>query len=149
MRSLAILKVCPEPKPCKRMQALANPSCKPHQAPASVSSTKIERGRKRTEASDGVPQAGLRRLGFPASASVKWQEPVAEEAFAKEAAEKAEEHRVAAARAEAAQKAEEERLAQAAAAKAAAEKEEEARLAAAKAAAAQKEEDRPARYPTD
>eukprot|EP00439_Symbiodinium_sp_Y106_P052148 s1484_g6.t5 len=80
--------------------------------------------RKRTEASDGVPQ-----------------EPVAEEAFAKEAAEKAEEQRVAAARAEAAQKAEEERLAQAAAAKAAAEKEEEARLAAAKAAAAQKEEE--------
>ena len=75
----SIPKVCPEPKPCKRMQALANPSCKPLlQAPATVSSTKIERGmkallqRKRTEASDGVPQAGLRRLGFPASASVKW-----------------------------------------------------------------------------
>ena len=47
---------------------------------------------------------------------------MAEEAFAKEAAEKAEEQRVAAARAEAAQKAEEERLAQAAAAKAAAER---------------------------
>ena len=69
---------------------------------------------------------------------------MAEEAFAKEATEKAEEQRVAAARAEAAQKAEEE-----AAANEAAEKEEEARLAAAKAAAAQKQEDRPARYPTD
>ena len=107
--------------------------------------------RKRAEASDDVLQAVYRTVaslregrGFSCIRICKLateQEPVAREAAAKEAGEKAEEQRVAAARAEAAQKAEEE-----AAANEAAEKEEEARLAAAKAAAAQKEEERCARY---